>query len=76
MGGRGRCYLEKVQVKDYRPLLSDIATLLEDVVDYMERDLQDDQLQTDFTHAEVQKLLDGLNEMFGELDEEYDGKRF
>lgn len=60
------------RMKDYRPLLSDVAILVEDVAVYLERDLQDDQLETAYSSEEVRELLEKINEMFGDIDDEYD----
>jgi len=58
-------------MKDYRPLLGNLATLLEDIDDYLRRPLQDDQLDTDFSVEDVGKLLEGVDDLYNEFEEEY-----
>jgi len=58
-------------MKDYRPLLGNLATLLEDIDDYLRRPLQDDQLDTDFSIEDVGKLLEGVDDLYNEFEEEY-----
>ena len=59
------------RMKDYRPLLGNLATLLEDIDDYLRRPLQDDQLDTDFSVEDVGKLLEGVDDLYNEFEEEY-----
>lgn len=59
-------------MRDYRPLLSNVAILVEDVEDYLLNPLQDDQLDTDFSLEDVKRMLEGITDMFNDFEEEYD----
>ena len=59
-------------MKDYRPLLSDVAGLVEQVILQLEHP---GVIEVEGTYEieEVQRILDGLNEMFNEIDDELGG---
>lgn len=61
-------------MKDYRPLLSNVAILIEELVD-LRGGGSGDPLAGDFSYdlEETQELLEGVNEMFNEIDYEVEG---
>lgn len=57
-------------MKDYRPLLSNVAIILEDLSDNFSEALG---LQLNITEDDLTELVFDINEMFNEIDEEFNG---
>lgn len=56
-------------MKDYRPILSDAAALVEQVVLQLEHPGVIE-VEGNYEVEEVQRILDGLNDMFNQIDDE------